>query len=307
MPETPLPPHVLSPRAALSGYLRIVHGLYMEDRLDVALQAAHDAFETAGWPAGAWTEFYNTLQCEADARAASNETKLDDILIAEIPREGGDALCDQVRTAAREARKIVADLLEVQFKRPCLIAVLLPDAPLPYISASRGYMVRKNDLTKICVPYQTIASHEGLREMLVHEFTHVACYEITDGERVLGWLGEGLAQHVSGRVSDEKCIQLIRSDRKYDRLLSIDRIQGALSSRDLRKDDPDLVRAGYDFAGSLVERWVHETEIAKVRHTIELIGAGWNPTLAIYLGTKIWMPRLVRQWRRGLRGLARAS
>lgn len=307
MREDSFPPRIGSPRAALGGYLEIVYSLYQEDQLDVALRAADDAFESTGWPAGDWTEFYNTLTCEADARAASNAVNVDANLIIEVPREAGDIVCEHVRSAAQEARSRVGNLLHVEFRYPCLIAVLLPDAPLQFISGSYGYAVRKNSLSKICVPYQSTQSQEGLVRTLVHEFTHVACNEITDGERIPGWLAEGLALHVCGDASHETCAGLIRSEREYARLLSINGIEGALNSRNLCKDDPDLVSAAYEFAGSLVSWWIDKRGIERVRHTIELIGGGWNQTLAAYMGTRVWMWSLVRQWRKHLVGLVSAG
>jgi hypothetical protein len=307
LPENSFPPHILSPGAALGGYLDIVYSLYMEDRLDVALQAAHDAFENTGWPAGGWTEFYNTLVCEADSRAASNAVRLDASLTIEVPREAGDIICDHVGSAARDARKRVGDLLQVEFKHPCLVAVLLPDAPLQFISASYGYAMRKNSLSKICVPWESAQSEERLLRTLIHEFTHVACSEITNGKRIPSWLGEGLALYVCGDASDGRCAELIRTDRKYARLLSINGIQRALNSRDLRKDDPKLVSAAYQFAGSLVSWWIDKKGIAKVCKAIALIGGGWDPALAAYVGTGTWMWGLVRQWRKHLSGLGTAN
>ncbi len=305
MSEDSFEPHVLSGRAALGGYLDIVHSLYLEDRLDVALQAAHDAFKSTGWPAGGWTEFYNRLVCEADARAASNTVRLDDTLSVEVPREAGDVVCDRVATAAVEARTRVAGLLEVEFTHPCLVTVLLSDAPLQFISSPYGYAVQKNSLSKICVPWDNALDSERLLATLVHEFTHVASSEIADGEDIPSWLGEGLALYVCGDASHQTCAELIKSNSEYRLLLSVDGIEFGLNSLELRKDDPALVGAAYDFAGSLVFWWIEKAGMAGVRRAVELIGGGWNPTLAAYISTRTWMWAMVRQWKKHLLSIAR--
>lgn len=306
MPEDSFPPHVLSRWAALGGYLDIVHTLYLEDRLDVALQAAHDAFRSTGWPEGGWTEFYNTLVCEADARAASNAIRVDATITIEVPREADDTVCENVRRAALEARARVGDLLDVEFAHPCLIAVLLPDAPLQFISSPYGYSIQKKGMNKICVPWDNVRDRETLLRTLIHELSHAACSEITDGDDIPSWLAEGLALYVCGDASHQTCAELIRSDREYVRLLSTGGMELSLNSLELRKDDPTLVSAAYDFAGSLVLWWIEKTGMAEVRRTIELIGGGWSPTLAAYVGTKVWMWRMVGQWRKHLLSISRA-
>jgi hypothetical protein len=290
-------PNIFSSRAALSGYLQIVEKLYMDDQLDVAVRAAQDAFETTGWPAGGWTEFYNRLVCEKEARDFSAVYKLDPTLTIEISRDAPSDMREGLESAALDARQKVTSLLEMELKIPCIVSVFLPDAPLEFISGSYGYAMRKNSLSKICLPWECAQSHERALRTLTHEFAHVACYELLEGKDEPSWLAEGLALYLCGDVSDEKCRQLVQSDPKFARLLSMSHLQTALSSSDLRKDDPELVSAAYKLAGSLVAWWVGKKGLHSLRDAMVMLARGWNTTLATYVAAEMSPHAIERGWR----------
>lgn len=296
MPNAPLQ-RILSSREALSGYLQIVQKLYMDDQLDVALRAAHDAFEATGWPEGGWTDFYNSLVCEKEARDASAVHKLDSTLTIELARDAPETVYEDLKSAVLDARKRVSDMLEVELKHRCVITVFLPGALLEFISASYGYAVRKTNLSKICLPWECLQSRQRALRTLTHEFSHVFNYELTEGKDLPPWLGEGLALYLCGDVSDDKCRRLIESDARFERLLAIDRLDGALSSNSLRKDDPDLVSAAYMLAGSLVAWWVEKKGLHSLRDAIVMIGGGWNATLATYAAAKTSLRSIEHGWR----------
>lgn len=290
-------PPIFSSGAALGGYLEIVDKLYMDDRLDVALRAAHDAFEATGWPAGGWTEFYNRLVCEKEARDLSVVYKLDSTLTIEISRDAPDAVRDGLKSAALDARQNVTGLLEIELKIPCVVSVFLPDAPLEFISGSYGYAMRKTNISKICLPWETVQSRERALQTLTHEFAHVACYELLEGKDEPSWLAEGLALYLCDDVSDEECRQLVRSDPKFARLLSMSHLQTALSSNDMRKDDPELVDAAYKLAGSLVAWWVAKKGLRSVRDAMVMMARGWNATLATYAAAEMSPHGIEHGWR----------
>ena len=152
--------------APLQAYLEIAYNYYIEDRLDLAMQVVRDASETQGWPANTWIEFYNELQCEADAREASEQHPVDPGLMIEIPSGTSPAVVSELASTALSAREVIRKLLGAEMTRLTMITVFLPDAPTEFISGSHGYTIPKVGLDKICVPHDQLDDPDYLSETL---------------------------------------------------------------------------------------------------------------------------------------------
>jgi hypothetical protein len=212
--------------ASLSGFLEIVAELYEDDELDVALQAAQDAFRTTGWPAGEWTGFYNQVVCEYDARKASDRHDLNSRLAIELSRGAPRQVHQAVESASVEAFEQIQRLLRMKFVRPVMVTVFAPDAAVDFIHGEHGYVAHKTHLDKICIPWSAIQSTERCLSVLRHEFCHVAQYHLAMGKSIPNWLAEGLAMYAGDRQTHEECRRLIESDTRFERLLLTDRIGG---------------------------------------------------------------------------------
>jgi len=283
--------------APLWAYLRIVESFYRDDELDVAMQAAQDSFKKRGWLEGSWTDFFNTLTCEKDARDASIRHRVDDNLTIELSRDASEQMYENLKEAALRARALVQDALGFEFVRPIIITIFLPDAPLPYISSRYGYVSHKTHVEKICLPWDVAWSSSVSPVALVHEFTHIAEYQLALGNSIPQWLSEGLSVYVSHEARTDRCKRLAESDKKYEHLFSTDRMNGVLSSRDLRKDDPALVSAAYEFAGNLVMWWVERKGIKSVREAFKRISEGQSTERAISAAMGMSIGRMEHEWR----------
>lgn len=285
---------------SLEAYLEMAQEYYARDDLATAMRVVEDAFESRGWPPGEWTEFYNALQCENDARDASRVYPVDDRLSIELDRTAPRDLLDSIASAALDARERVAVVLEVEFSRPALITVFLPDAPLEFISGPHGYVERKRDIDKICLPRQDVESPREAYSALVHEFVHAATGALA-GEDVPAWMDEGLAEFIEDRADDRRSRFIVNAAARSGRLLSVDALESALGSRDLRIDSPATVEAAYLLARSLIDLWVERFGLASVRRALELIGEGQSPPAAARAATGVSLPELERDWRDRLR------
>ncbi len=285
--------------APLQAYVEIAYDYYMQDRLDAAMQVVTDAFAEKGWPAGDWTEFYNELQCEKDARDASVIITIDDRLSIEIARSEPDNVREMLAKAALDARMKVGELLSVEFNRPVLISVFLPDAPLDFISGSYGYVARKYDLDKICIPHNTLTSAKEAYSTLLHEFSHVAA-SVLAGDELPHWLDEGLAMHLGEETSTRQSRFIIRTAVSKGVLLDVDELEHALSSRDLRKDEPMTVDAAYVMAGNLVGYWVESKGLQSVRETLARMGKGQPVEHAIRGAAGVSLRDLLTGWRKSI-------
>lgn len=285
---------------SLSGYLEIVSELYEDDELEVALQAANDAFKASGWPEGEWTGFYNQLVCEYDARQASDRHDLNSKLSIELSRGASRETHRWVESASVEAFEQTQRLLRMEFVRPVMVTVFVPDAAVDFIHGEHGYAAHKTHLDKICIPWSAIQSHEICLSVLRHEFCHVAQHHLAMGKSIPDWLAEGLAMYAGERQTHEECRRLIVSDGRFKRLLSTDHMTGALGSAKLRKDDPELVHAAYAFAASIVDWWIEQQGIEGVRNALARIGDGQSPEHAIAAAAKASIRRMEHEWSRWL-------
>lgn len=291
--------------APLHAYLDIAYAYYMQDRLDAAMAVVTDAFDRQGWPAGLWTEFYNELVCENDARNASDLRQVDDKLSIELSRNEPAGLYERLKAIALEARDEVGSALGIEYLRPVMVTVFLPDAAVDFIIGSHGYVARKAEIDKICLPYDILSSEEETMDALVHEFSHVATFELVRGEPTR-WLGEGLAIYMSGDLSTSRAKSLIRQGVKDGKLLRISRLDGAFSSAKLYKDDPKTVETAYYLSGSFVAWWIERKGLASVREALVRIGEGMSERRAIgrAAGMSLW--QMGREWRRFMQQTGRA-
>lgn len=295
--DTDEPPYA---GGSLEAYLELAQEYYARDDLDRAVRVVEDAFESRGWPPGEWTEFYNALQCEKDARDASSVYPVDELLSIELDRTAPRGLRESIASAALEARERVAGVLEVEFARPALITVFLPDAPLEFISGPHGYVERKRDVDKICLPRQDVESPREAYSALVHEFAHAAAGALA-GEDLPAWMDEGLAEHIEDRADDRQSRFIMNSAARSGRLLSVDALESTLGSRDLRVDSPATVEAAYLLARSLIGLWVERFGLKSVRRALELIGEGQSPQSAVRAAAGVSLAELERAWRDRLR------
>jgi hypothetical protein len=151
----------------LRDYLYMAYNFYIEDRLDMAMQVADDAFKHVGWPGGTWDEFYNHLTCEKDARDSATLHRIDDGLSIELDRDAPFDLYQHLASTASEARSEIANMFQVKFERPIMITVFRPDSPLEYISGRHGYASFRTELDKVCIP-RNAAESDRVVETFLH-------------------------------------------------------------------------------------------------------------------------------------------
>lgn len=277
-------------------YLELAEEYYARDDLDTAMRVVQDAFASHGWPPGEWTEFYNALQCEKDARDASAVHRIDDRLSIELDRSAPESLRGSIASAALRAREHVGEVLEVEMERPALITVFLPDAPLDFLSGPHGYVERKRRVDKICLPRRDVESPDEAYSALVHEFVHAATGALA-GDAVPAWMDEGLAEHIEDRADDRRSRFVMTSALRSGRLMSVDALESALVTLDTRVDSPAVVEAAYLLARSLIQRWVERFGLPSVHRALVLIGGGQSPQAAVRAATGQSLTALEREWR----------
>ena len=282
--------------APLHAYLDIAYAYYMQDRLDAAMAVVTDAFDRQGWPAGLWTEFYNELVCENDARNASDLRQVDDKLSIELSRDEPAGSYERLKAIALQARDEVGRALGVEYLRPVIVTVFLPDAAVDFIIGSYGYVAHKAEMNKICLPHDILLSEEETMDTLVHEFSHVAAFELVRGEPTR-WLGEGLATYMCGGLSTSRAKSLIRQGVKAGKLLSISRLDGVFASAKLYKDDPKTVETAYYLSGSFVAWWIERKGLASVREALVRVGEGMSERRAIGRAAGMSLRQMGREWR----------
>jgi len=286
--------------APLSAYLELAHKYFAEDDLDTAMKVVRDAFAEVGWQPGEWTEFYNELRCEYEARKTSVRRRVDDSLSIEIDRSSPPSAFGILRSAAVDAREIVRSALEVALVDPVLITVFRPDAPLDFIVGRYGYVSRKNGLDKICIPGGYWRSYPEAYATFIHEFAHVAVESI-GGRAVPRWLDEGTAEYVEGTLRADRIASAAECAANYPRLADIRAIEIALGSRDLFVDDPDMVDAAYALAGSLVTWIVEKFGIARLKDVMMRIGQGDDPKRAFSRPPAVPIKRVQNEWLKSLK------
>lgn len=286
--------------ASLHAYLEIAQTYFAEDRLDMAMKVAQDAFSSVGWPAGLWTAFYNELICEKEARNASELHRVDDSLSIELRREEDEETRRTLVDHAVKARAEIYQALSPEESRSVMITVFLPDAAVDFIVGSHGYVSRKVDFDKICVPYDTLESSKEMLDTLLHEFAHVASYDLV-GDDLPAWMDEGLATFLCGDLLRPECPPMVEMGVTKGRLLSLSRLEGAFTDADLYKDDPELVEAAYYLAATMVSFWVERSGLGSVRDALIRIGDGEGVRRSISRATGVSLWQLERAWRRSVR------
>ncbi len=282
--------------APLRAYLELAEHYYHEDRLDLAMKVVNDSFEHAGWQPGGWTAFYNEIVCEKDARDESDPLRVDELLTLEVPRSAPAEVLTNTRDATLEARNAVAELLRVEWTRPVMVTVFLPDAAVDFIVGSYGYVSHKTTLDKICLPYDVVTSRREALDALTHEFTHVATFELAHGQPP-EWFDEGLATYLSGELKDRQSRFVISTAARTGRMLSLGRIEGVLNDPDERKDNPEMVSAAYLLSGSFIEHWAREHGMESVRKALALLAGGDSIDRAVREATGESLRRMEEQWR----------
>ncbi len=286
--------------AAIDAYLNIASDFYEQDRLDDAMQVVTDAFEREGWPEGGWTAFYNSLVCEKDARDAGRIHKIDYGLQLEVPKTISPATFEMLKAKALDARAQIGQALRVGFVRPILVTVFLPDAPLDFISGSYGFATHKYEIDKVCFPYRYLDKPREVESTLLHEFTHLAVYELAG--QLIGnrWINEGLAMHLCGDASEELCREAVEESGWSQEEISLAHIEDILISHDDYRDDRGeiLLDAAYYLAGSFVVFLVKRFGLDMLREVIVRIGS--REELADHAIRKVTGERLrdiERDWR----------
>lgn len=283
----------------LQAYLELAERYYHDDRLDLAMKVVRDAFERSGWRPGTWTAFYNEIVCESDARAASDPQRLDERLTIETPRTAPPEVAAITRRVAVESREAIAGALGVDWNRPVTVTIFLPDAAVDFIVGSYGYVSHKTGIDKICLPYHTVESRREASDALLHEFAHVATFELAQGEPP-EWLDEGIATHFSHELSSRQARFVISTAARTGRMLSLRRIDAILNDSDERKDRPEMVDAAYFLSGSFVEFWVSRHGMGTVRAALLGLRNTDHIDRAIRRATGERLSAMEREWRRRL-------
>lgn len=288
--------HLYPPDAPLQAYLALAEKYYTEDRLDLAMRVVQDAFAHEGWQPGLWTAFFNELQCEYDARMASDIRQVDEKLSIELPRTEPEYTADFLTQAAVESREKVRGVLGAEFNTPVMVTIFLPDAPAQFIVGTYGYVMHKTGLDKICLPNYTMQSKTEIRNALTHEFAHVANHELVQRE-LPHWLDEGIAEYVEGMPPES----VIRSAAaQYPKLLSLSRAEGAFDNPDLRKDEPGKVIAAYKLSASFIDWWIKQFGLPTLHQALNNIKEGQRVDRAIGHATGHSLRSMERDWRRWL-------
>jgi hypothetical protein len=81
-------------------------------------------------------------------------------------------------------------------------------------------------------------------------------------------------------------------------LLSIDRLEGALSSLRVRMDDRKLVSVAYHLSATFIAWWVEHFGMWSVRTALVGIGQEQSPKHAIGAATGVPLHKIEQEWRR---------
>jgi hypothetical protein len=233
-----------------------VHGLaayrlYMQDRLAEAAEACEAALTQGLQGKSSWlARLLYEASAELEARDSSRRVEQTPFIF-ELPGDSHqyDGL---VALADRSATRIEKML---GFERPKTMFTVLPVGSLiRYTDAAWGYMAPKDPYFKICLP---ASGPRGARETaptLVHEYTHVAVYELSDW-KVPRWLSEGLAQWMEAAVLGDEEEPVLGPDD----LPRLGTIEGRFS-------------ADGDFEGFDPREWAYDAALAAVKRLIAVHG-----------------------------------
>ena len=290
MQEDYLPDH-----APLWAYLKLAEKYYNEDRLDVAMKVVEDAFKDAGWPSGDWSQFFNNLTCEKDARDSALVRKVDSLLSIEIDRGAGDSLCASLGDAAVEARRFAGAELKVEFARPAMVTIFRPDAPIQFIQGPYGYVTHKTEIDKICLPWIYSQHNDIALHALRHEFVHVAVHELA-GEDTAKWLNEGLASYLAKDFERAPALFSEASEALGGGEVSMERVEDVLSTPSLRGGEETAVREAYYLASTFIAYWVSCYTLDSVREVLVRLAQDEDPAHAIHHVTGTSLDEMERQW-----------
>ena len=235
-----------------------VHGsaayrLYMQDRLPEAAAACEAALAQglqgqSSWPA----RLLYQVSAELEARDSSRRLERPPFVF-ELPADDPryDRLIDLADRGAARVEKMLG------FERPKTMFTLLPRGSLiQHTTARSGYMAPKEPYFKICLPRPAPQKIGEADATLVHEYTHVATYQLSDWHAPR-WLGEGLAQWMEDTVlGDVEFVEPLVPPGDFPPL---GRIEGRFHA--------DGGVEGFD-----PRRWAYDASLAAVRQLIAVHG-----------------------------------
>ncbi len=109
---------------SLIAHIKLAQEFYIQDKLNEAMEVVTDAFSTTGWPIDAWTDFYNTLVCEKDARDSAVLHKVHDKLSIELDLDAPPSIYEDLkallaaRVELRQSIRLVADMEKQIYATP---------------------------------------------------------------------------------------------------------------------------------------------------------------------------------------------
>lgn len=167
---------------------------YQEDRLVPAYESAR---RLGAGLAGRYLRMYRMIEAEYMTRKSAEKTEVNEWLTVEvIPDEIGDRM-ERLLEISRHACDEAARRLGWQHGPNTLISVLAAESEAPWTIGRAGFCVHKKKFDKICIPNRVVWNEPELYRTLLHEYTHVATYNMSEG-RVPRWLDEALATTIEG-------------------------------------------------------------------------------------------------------------
>jgi len=235
-----------------------VHGLaayrlYMQDRLPEAAAACEAALGQglqgrSSWPA----RLLYQVSAELEARDSCRRVERPPFIF-ELPADDVryDRFIDLADRCAARVEKMLG------FERPKTMFTLLPRGSLiQHTSARHGYMAPKEPYFKVCLPRPAPQKIGEADATLVHEYTHVATYQLSDWHAPR-WLSEGLAQWTEETVlHDVEFVGPLVEPGDFPRL-------GQIEGR---------FHADGEFEGLDPREWAYDASLAAVRQLIAVHG-----------------------------------
>ena len=286
-------------QAPLSAYLELAQKYYQEDRLDIAMKVVQDAFHIVGWPTGGWSQFYNNLTCENDARDSASLHRVDELLSVEIDAEAPEHVYSSLMDAAIEARRFASTQLQVELKSPVLVTIFRSDAPIQFISGRYGYVSPKTELYKICLPWLYSESPNNALRVLKHEFVHVAIFELA-GINAPKWLHEGLASYLEQKFDAESADLPVAREALRHGDASIAHVEDILNTPSLRTDKKSAVHTAYSVSSTFIAWWVDHYGLSSVRAVLVRLAEDEDAAHAIRKVTGVSLADMEHQWTKAL-------
>ncbi len=147
---------------------------------------------------------------------------------------------------------------------------------------------------KIRVPMGGIEKETpGLRQLLVHEYTHAVVRAIA--RHVPTWLNEGLAQYFEGREIGSRQKDMLRQLAQAGNLPALAALEGSF----MGLNGPQAAYA-YLVSLSVVRHMIDQYGMYRIKMVLEEFAAGADPTTAINNALLVSYADFERGWRRSL-------